>query len=58
MRSYGRIEGAIERALASHERILNAVEEKNPDMAEQEMQLHILDIIKTLRRVYKFDLEI
>jgi GntR family transcriptional repressor for pyruvate dehydrogenase complex len=58
MRSYGRIEGAIERSIKCHERILNALAEKDPEMAEQEMRLHVLDIIKTLQKVYRFDLEI
>lgn len=58
MKSYGRIEGAIERAMNCHERILDALAEKDPEMAEREMQLHIFEIIKTLRKLYKFDLEI
>lgn len=58
MKSYGRIEGAIERAMNCHKRILNALAKKDPEMAEREMELHILDIIETLRKLYKFDLEI
>ena len=56
--SFSRTEGAQERAIDFHQRILNAVAERDPDMAEREMQLHILDIIKTLRKLYEFDLDI
>ncbi len=56
--TFSRSKGAIERAIDSHNRILRAVAAKDPKKAEEEMKLHLIDIIKALQEHYNFELEI
>lgn len=55
---FTRTEGAVERALYFHSRILAAVANNDPQGAETAMTDHLTDIICALKRLYRFDLDI
>ena len=56
--TFSRTEGAAERAIEFHTRILQAVAAGNAAKAEKEMELHLLDVVNALREYYNFDLDI
>ncbi|SHF44946.1 DNA-binding transcriptional regulator, FadR family [Desulfacinum infernum DSM 9756] len=58
LKDFSRTEGAVERALAYHRRILDAVAARDVEGAEREMLEHLNDIVAAVRRHYRFDLEI
>ena len=58
LENFNRVPGAAERALDYHKRICHAVVQKNPDIAESEMQQHLLDVMNTLQEQYKFTVEL
>jgi GntR family transcriptional regulator, transcriptional repressor for pyruvate dehydrogenase complex len=56
--NFSRTKGAPQRAINFHNRILLAVAAKDPDKAEEEMKLHLLDIMNALKRNYDLELKI
>jgi GntR family transcriptional repressor for pyruvate dehydrogenase complex len=55
---FTRTEGAVERALDFHRRILAAVADNDPKDAEAAMTAHLNDIILALQRMYRFEVNI
>ena len=53
-----RTPGTPEQAIADHKKILAAVIQKDPDLAEQAMQRHILDLINILRDEYAYGMDV
>lgn len=58
LEQFNRIEGASERAIHYHKRILKAVENREVDKAEAEMGAHIQDVAETLHKHYDFDFDL
>jgi GntR family transcriptional repressor for pyruvate dehydrogenase complex len=46
------------RAVAAHRRILEAVAKNDPELAEEEMARHIMDMVEAIRTKYQFDVDI
>jgi len=55
---FSRTEGAVGRAIDHHERILNAMAEKDPDRAEAEMSEHLRDIVQAVNKHFKLDFDL
>lgn len=53
---FSRTAGAIERAIAFHRRILAAVRRHDTEGAEREMNAHMQDIIRSVKRNYDLDM--
>jgi GntR family transcriptional repressor for pyruvate dehydrogenase complex len=49
--------GAIEGALGFHARLIEALETKDADSAEQEMVLHLFDVVRRIESSLKIDLQ-
>ena len=58
LEDYTKIPGTSQRAINYHQRIINAVAKKDPDLAEKEMKEHLIDVINTLRKTLNLKLEI
>jgi GntR family transcriptional repressor for pyruvate dehydrogenase complex len=58
LEDYTKIPGTSQRAINYHQRIINAVAKKDPDLAETEMKAHLIDVIDTLRKTLNLELEI
>jgi len=56
--SFTQTEGAIERAVDFHRRIMEAVVRNDPDEAVKEMSGHLTDIMGAVQKHYRFDLAI
>ncbi len=57
LEQFNRIEGAAERALAYHKRILKAVKNRDADKAEEEMANHIKDVAQALHKHYGYEFD-
>jgi GntR family transcriptional repressor for pyruvate dehydrogenase complex len=58
MHAIAHLEPIPPRAVAAHRRILEAVAKNDPEVAEQEMARHILDMVEAIRTHYRFDVDI
>lgn len=58
LRSFSQSEGAMERAIRYHRAIAKAVAENDPRAAENQMRLHLNDIIKNLDRHFELRLDL
>ena len=52
LEDYTKVPGTSQRAVNYHKRIIKAIEQKKPDLAEVEMKDHLMDVINTLQRQF------
>lgn len=58
LEEFNRIKGAPARALAYHEKILDAIADHDADKAEAEMAAHLLDVSRIVEEQYHYDIDV
>jgi GntR family transcriptional repressor for pyruvate dehydrogenase complex len=58
LKNVNQLPSTVERAVDYHRKICEAVERKEPDLAEKFMREHMMDVLNTLRAEYQIEVEI